>query len=278
MSYKEGYKDLLVIYILEILSKYTSEEKRISQTDLKGYLKDEYGLDIKSRTTLRKYLSYLEDDGHINIDRDNNKKEIYIVQDLTEAEQRILIDSILYAQYIPKEKADTIIKKLKELYPVGLKDKVRNTIYVQALNRTQNDNLYRVLDNIDEAIETNKKIEITICRYKEDGELHDVWTEIIDPYHIVTSNSRYYVICHGRRGKLESRRIDRISNVEITHEKRKSIKEVTGENDTLDLAKYMKEHIYMYSGESAPIKIKMRKEHIGYLLLPSSHRTAHTAK
>ena len=38
----------------------------------------------------------------------------------------MLIDIILYAQYIPKKQADSIITKLKDLYLVGLKNKIPN--------------------------------------------------------------------------------------------------------------------------------------------------------
>src|SRR5690606_17129535 len=151
-----------------------------------------------------------------------------------------------------------IIEKLKSLSPISLKNKIRNVHYVQSLSRTRNDKLYPILDTIDEAIAKRKQIKITVCRFNEHAVLEDIRTELIHPYYIVNSNFRYYVICYADRGdQLESRRIDRISKVEILEEGIRPLKKIIGERQNFDLGQYMNEHIYMFSGESVPIKIKL---------------------
>lgn len=255
------YKELLNIYILEILSDHANEEKRIYQKDILRILDQNYNIEI-GRKTLGKYISYLRDGGYIE-----GERGIYRVRMFSDKELRILIDSVLYAQYIPAKEAKDIISKLKSLSPLGLKDKIRNIYYVQALNRTENNNLYPVLDCIDEAIEKNKRIEVTICRYNENALLTDVRTEEIHPYYIVNSNSRYYVICYAGRGnRLESRRIDRISKVEILKERISPLENIIGKRQNFDLGQYMKEHIYMFSGESVPIEMKIVKKYIGFFI------------
>src|SRR5699024_560700 len=139
--------------------------------------------------------------------------------------------------------------------------------YVQDLSRTENDRLYPILDQIDEAIERKRQIRITVSMYNEHAELVEVRKDVIHPYYIVNSNSRYYVICYAGRGnRLESRRIDRITKVDILDDVIHPLKKIIGERQNFDLGQYMKEHIYMFSGESVRMKLKMRKEHIGYFI------------
>lgn len=253
--------ELIDIYILEILSKHASKVNPIYQEEIRGYLERDYDLKV-SRKTLGTYVSALRDRGYIQ-----GKRGVFKVNKLSDEDLRILIDSVLYSKHIPGEKVNDLIYDLKELSPVGLKGKMRNVKYVNSLNRTKNDNLYKVLDEIDDAIENNKKIKITRCQYNENGELEDFLTEEIHPYYIVASNSRYYVLCYaGRDNKLESRRIDRISKAKKSKEDRKQLSKIIGTNSGFDLGKYMREHVYMFSGESIYLKIKMKKRHISYFV------------
>lgn len=254
-------KELIDIYILEILSQYASENHKIYQKDIMRHLEDDYELKV-SRKTLGTYLSCLRDNGYIK-----GNRGIYKVNKFSDMELRVLIDSVLYSQHIPQEVANDLITKLKELSSVGLKGIMRNVRYVNSLNRTGNDNLYGVLDGIDEGIEKNKKVRITRCGYNEKGKLQDIGTEVIDPYYIVASNSRYYIICYrGIENRLESRRVDRISSLEILDDTRKPLREIIKSSSGFDLGKYMREHVYMFSGESVTIKIKMHKNHLSYFV------------
>lgn len=254
------YDELKMFYILEILTENANEEKKIYQQDVKRLLEQNYNI-IISRKTLGKYIGILRETGYIK-----GKRGIYKVNKFSDDELRILIDGVLFGQYIPVQKAEEIIEKLKSLSPVSLKNKVRHVHYVQDLNRTINEDIYTLLDKIDEAIEKKRQIEITVCRLNEEAQLEDVRTEVIHPYYIVNSNSHYYVLCSGKREQIESRRIDRISNVEILTERVTPIETIKGGKKNFNLAEYMNEHIYMFSGESIPIKIKLKKEHIGIFI------------
>lgn len=255
------YTELLALYILEILAEYAHENKRIYQKDILMYLDANYQIEI-TRKTLGKYLSALRAEGFIA-----GERGIYKVNKFSNSELRVLIDSVLFAQHIPAGEAKEIIKKLKEISPKGLENKVRHIHYVQDLSRTENDSLYPILDQIDEAIERRRQILITVSMYNINAELVEIRQDIIHPYYIVNSNSRYYVICYAGRGsRLESRRIDRISKVAILDEVIHPLRKIIGERQNFDLGQYMREHIYMFSGDSVRIKLKMRKEHIGYFI------------
>lgn len=251
-------KGLIDIYILEILERHASSKKKLSQEEIIRYLDKEYNVSV-TRGTLSGYLRELREEGYIAGDRG-----IYKVNLFGDNELRLLIDGVLFGQHIPKMHADKLIEKLKNLAYQGLKNRIKHVCYLESINHTSNNKIYEIIDAIDEAIENNRKIEITSCAYKEDGRLHDRGTKVVDPYYLVTEKNKYYLICYsGRNNDVENRRLDRISKVKILAEPRIPINRLEKYRNGFDLGKYMKEHIYMFSGQSIPVVIKINRERIG---------------
>lgn len=168
----------------------------------------------------------------------------------------------MYGKHIPKDQADILITKLKMLSLNTMKDKAKNITYLSGINRTTNKNLYQILDVIDDAISRQLMIEITQFSSLPEGK-ESIWSpKIVDPYFVVADQSRYYLLCHGDREGLEPRRIDRIKDIRIVYRKRKPLAEVAG--DDFDLGKYMREHVYMFSGKVERVTIKIMTKNIGY--------------
>jgi predicted DNA-binding transcriptional regulator YafY len=79
----------------------------------------------------------------------------------------------------------------------------------------------------------------------------------VNPYQLVACNGRYYLI--GNYDKYDDVihfRIDRIASVEILDEKVRDMKTVKGLENGFNLPQHMAEHIYMFSGPSARIRLK----------------------
>lgn len=251
-------KKLIPIYVLEILREHSAKDKKIKQSEILYYLENDYNIRI-TRNTLSVILAELREDGYIA-----GQRGIYYVNPFSTQELRLLIDGVLYGSHIPETEAKKLIEKLKVISPLDLKDKVKNVIYLQDMNHTPNDALYQIMDQIDLAIEKNRKIEVDRCNYGVDGELHFVNQKVVHPYYLVTDKNRYYLICYDEeRECMINLRLDRISNVNILDEPRMSIYEASGNKKSFNLASYMREHIYMFSGENEYIYLKIKKENIG---------------
>lgn len=73
----------------------------------------------------------------------------------------------------------------------------------------------------------------------------------INPYQIVATNGRYYLICNNDAyDNLSNYRIDRITDIQLLDTPAKPKREVKGMENGLDLSKHMAEHIYMFAGKS----------------------------
>ena len=90
---------------------------------------------------------------------------------------------------------------------------------------------------------------------------------VVNPYQIVANNGRFYLI--GNYDKYDNVayfRVDKITDVQLLEEKVKPMNKVSGLEKGLNLPKHMAEHIYMFSGESIPVKIKTTSDMIGQLV------------
>ena len=251
-------KGLLDIYILEILANHSSMKYRLKQKDIMHYLEEDYNIQV-NRNTLSTYLEELKEYGYIAGDRG-----VYLVRKFSNSEIKLLINTIIYSKSIPSKDIHNIVCKLKDIAEPELRKNLRNVYYIDNMDHTENKNVCDIIETIDQAIQECKKIEITSCKYDVKGKLVETGTRIIDPYYIVAEKSRYYLLCYAGRLDIEPRRIDRISKVRILKEKRLDIKQIEKyKNYDFSIADYMREHIYMYSGENERITIKVKMDNIG---------------
>lgn len=253
-----SWKGLIDIYILEILENYSSKYNRLRQKDIISYLDRDYNIDI-CRNTVSKYLTEMREQGYIE-----GNRGMYSVRRFTNSEINILINSLVYSKTIPIDNIRSIIKKLNHMLEPEMRNMKKTTYFLNSIEHTDNKNIFDIIDKIYVAIEKRKKIEITSCKYNIYGSVERGGKKILDPYYIVAEKSKYYLLCNSGRGDIEPRRIDRIKSVKVLNERRCEICQMEKyRNKTFNLQNYMREHIYMYSGDNDIVTLKILKNNIG---------------
>ena len=246
--------------ILDILKRYASNEKRLTYKEIQQHLSNEYETDV-SIDTVGDYCRALKDRKLIRGD-----KGCYMVPKFTDAEIRILLDGIFYSKQIPDNLAKNLIKKLQDETPSTQSKKYKNVVYVEAINRTDNEHVPEIIDALEEGIQKRVKVVITTCGYTEQKILVDRETYVVNPYDIVSDKQRYYLICYSGRhmpNVLETRRIDRISNVTLLTEPVLPVTKFEGCENGLNIKNFMRQHMYMMSGKSENITMWILKRSIG---------------
>ena len=78
-------------------------------------------------------------------------------------------------------------------------------------------------------------------------------------------NGKYYLICnYDKYSDVSNYRVDRIADVRVLDEPTKPFGTLEGaERDRLDLAKYMAEHVFMYSGGNTQASFRIAKSMVG---------------
>jgi len=261
--------------ILDILRQYTDENHRLSQNDIVELLEKDY--DIKAdRKSVKRNITSLLDMGYpieftetlrMYPNKDGVMEESYILSDFylerefTDAELRLLIDSLLFSKHVPYSQCKELVGKLEGLSNRYFKSRVR---FIRTLPETapKNRELFYTIDIIDEAIANEKQIAFTYNEYGTDKKLHPKRDRefVVNPYQMAAINGRYYLIGnYDKYNNIANYRLDRITGIRLLDSPVKPVKQVDGMKDGFYLPKHMAEHLYMFSGESVPVTFRMSK-------------------
>lgn len=270
--YQPNSKKAAILCIVEILKKYTDSEHTMTQKQIQDKLETEYGLKL-DRKAVKRNLTDLADMGfdvgyseRIRKTKSGEEETVlsdwYIIRTFDDSELRLLIDSILFSKYIPYSQCRELIEKLEKQSNRYFSAKVR---HVRNLPVTMpaNKELFYTIDVLDEAIEQGKKVKFHYSDFnlklKREKRIHHGKPAeyIVNPYQMVATNGRYYLICnYDKYDNISHYRVDRIIDIEILDEPVKPMKNVTGYKNGLDLPKHVAEHIYMFCGESVNAKFR----------------------
>ena len=289
-------KKLLILYILDILQKYTDEEHRLSQKEIQDILKKEYEMPVDRKAIKRNLLNLIEYGSSIEY-REVSLKEIfrkksvvsdedsldledkgipeddllwtdfYLKQKFTNEELRLLIDSLLFSKHIPYSQAKKLITKLESLSNIYFKSRSQY-IYPLPVDRTDNKQVFYNISILDEAIRKKQKVLFEYAEYHTDKKMHlkkredgSVREYVVTPYQMAVQEGKYYLICnYDKYDDISNYRVDRIRNIQVLEEKGKPFETLKWSgHQPMNLNEYMKEHVYMYSSENAFVKFRIVK-------------------
>ena len=253
--YGTGNKKMLNMLILEILQKYSDENHALTQQEIIRLLKQNYAMECDRRSVKNNVLSLQE----MGYDISMEKGYRLMSRDFDDSELRILIDSVLFSKSISTRQAKGLIEKLRNHASNYFNAKVSHVCNLPDLPRTVNKQAMYALDSINDAISEKRKISFIYNEMGTDFKLHPTREDpyIVNPYQIVANNGRFYII--GNYDKYDNIihfRVDKMTDVRILDEKAKPMKQIPELKDGLNLPKHMAEHMYMFSGESIPVKLE----------------------
>ena len=270
--YEVQPKKLLIVNILDILRRYSDEEHRLTQKDIENLLEKEYSMKADRKSIKRNLMNLVDfgyEIGYTEIEREGKHGEEtictdwYLERDFTDAELRLLIDSLLFSKQIPHKQCKELIEKLRGLSNNYFTAKVKHICNLPE-NSIANPQLFYTIDVLDDAIEKHRQVRFAlnevnylkhrVLRTDEDGTIKQF---VFNPYQMVATNGRYYLIGNfDYYDNVACIRIDHISNAEMLDSKAKPMKQVQGLEKGLKLPQHMAEHIYMLYGETKPVKFR----------------------
>ena len=282
-------KKMMNMYILDILKRNTDIDHAITQKEIQQRLETEYDM-VVDRKAVKANLEDFINDGTYDIYCETKtrlmpnaktgeleKSEVctgfYYESKFTDSELRLLIDSVLFSKSIPTHNKSAIIDNLKSLSNKYFKFNVGHIKYFESADREINKNLFLTIETLNEAIDKGLQVKFHYNEYGADKKLHhrlnedgEVREYIINPYYMVATGGKYYLICnYDKYDNIAHYRLDRISNIEILDTPRKAKNQVEGLVG-LDVARYMNEHIYMFGGKSVRAKFEAPKYLISDIL------------
>ena len=252
-------KKLVILYILDILQKYTDEEHRLSQKEIQDILKREYEMTVDRKAVKRNLLNLIEYESNIEY-REVSRKDIFRKKDSVSykgtsdfADKEISEDDLLWTDFYLKQKFTN--EELRLLIDSLLFSKHNKQVFYN-------------IAILDDAIRKKKKVLFEYAEYHTDKKMHlkkredgSVREYIITPYQMAVQEGKYYLICnYDKYDDISNYRVDRIRNIQILEEKGKPFETLKWSgHQPMNLNEYMKEHVYMYSSENAFVKFRIVK-------------------
>lgn len=281
--YTKQPKKLLIINILDILRRYSDVDHRLSQKDIVDILQTEYDMEV-DRKTIKRNLMNLIDFGYNleyseSVRRNKNGEEEtiytdwYLERDFSDAELRLLIDSLLFSKHIPYSQCKELIGKIEGLSNQYFRSKVRHIRNLPA-DQPNNAELFYTIEILDEAIEKNRQVSFHYGDYGTDKKLHlrtrssgEPRSYLVNPYQMVATNGKYYLIGNmEKHDNVSHYRVDHIRDIQLVDAPVKPQRKVKGLEYGLDLPKHMAEHVYMFAGESQRVILRTTPGMAGELI------------
>ena len=244
-----------ILYLLRILEQYTDEEHPLTTKQLIEMLNEKYGISTY-RTTIAKDVAALQEFGVDIVVIHSTQCKYFIGNRQFELpELKLLIDAVESSKFITSKKSDALIKKIHMLTSNGQVKKLKRNNYVSGRIKPNNEQIYYIVDTINDAINERKQISFSYYEYtglkekvlRNKGEIYT-----ISPYHLVWNDDYYYVVGYSeKREKIVTFRVDRIaSQPDILSADAVPVPE------DFDIAEFTKQVFYMYDGEEVLVDLR----------------------
>ena len=211
----ENGTKLRLLYLYQHLVKSSDQEHPISTAKLMEDLKQNYGI-VVNRNTMANDLSMLNKAG-LRIEVIHGRQNLYYydgqVFDL--AELKILIDAVSSSKFITEKKSKDLISKLLSLANRDGAEKLKRHIYAEERVKSDNEKGYYIVDAINEAIDSGRKITFQYTEYNNKKRKilkHEGQYYVVSPYALIWDGDYYYVVGFSEgRGIIQNFRLDRIA-------------------------------------------------------------------
>lgn len=244
-----------ILYLKKILEERTDEENPLSTKQLINILNDEYGISAH-RTTVTKDIEALQEFGMDIVTIHSTQSKYFVASRKFELpELKLLIDAVESSKFITKKKSDALIEKIHTMTSPGQVAKLKRNNYVVNRIKPDNEQIYYIIDTINDAINAGKQISFQYYDYtglkkkelKNKGEIYKY-----SPYKLLWSGDNYYVIGYSeKKSKVVNFRVDRIAGMpEILD------KDILPMPDDFDIENFTKEVFFMFPGEKVMVDLR----------------------
>lgn len=246
-------KKLGLLRILQILEEHTDFNHPMTQEEIHIRLLNEYGIDMERKAVSRN-LGLLKEAGY-EIKSDRNKGSYLESRTFEDSELHMLIDGVLSSRYITAGQSKDLIRRISGLSSKYFKPHVDYIHSVEEWGKTDNQALFYNIEVIDLAIAANHQVSYDYNKFGTDKKLHKSSHQEVSPYRMILHNQRYYLMAYCEYwGNMVFHRLDRITNIVETAEKRTPITKVPGYERGIKTKDLAATKPYMYTDKPEHIE------------------------
>ena len=262
-------KKMIILDILHILKKHSDKDHRLSQRDIQDLLETEYGMKVDRKTISRNIIKLVQCKYPIEFGSNGAETiltNIYYDHKFLNGELRLLIDSVLLTDGLPKKDRISLINRLESLSSKYFHSEI-SKIDMDIYGTIENKQIILTLEEIGSAIAEGTQVTFYYSDYGIDGEpkirrdsngKEKQYT--VNPYQIISKNGHSYLICNlPEYHDLTHFRIDRIKDCRKTDAPSRSLRMLKGFETGIRLSEDIKSHPNLWSGTPTHITFQCKQ-------------------
>ena len=244
------------LLIYKYLVDYSDETNPLSTTDLIDLLMKD-GM-LCERKSIYADINVLRSVGFDIVKTMSPKKGFFLgTRKFELPEVRLLIDAVTSAGFITPNKTQSLVEKLETLVSKNQAEELVSQVYIDSNAKCDNEEIYYVIDALNEAIINKSKVSFKYKRRNIDKENKKSYTEktfTVSPYALIWQDDHYYLVCNNEKyDNLMNLRLDRIKKVALVDECARPIDEVSEYKGSIDVADYTSKMFNMFSGVNSQV-------------------------
>ena len=249
--------------LLKYLYENTDENHPVSTPELVKIFKAEDA--HANRKTIKDDIDVLLGEGYDIVTIKSKQNSFFLASRKFEIpEIRLLIDAVSSSRFINAEKSAALIGKLTGMLSRWQADKVRRHLYAADPVKSDNKQIYYIVDAVTDAINEGKKIRFQYFDYNGEKQRclrHGGAEYSVSPYALVWDDNHYYMCGYSdSKQMLANYRVDRMCNTEMKQEKAVPLPEGFSMDD------YVRQQFHMFAGDEKEVILECRDDMMKYII------------
>lgn len=257
-----------LIYLAKILHEETDPTVGLSLPQLQQRLED-HGITVERKSLYRDF-DVLEGIG-MEIGKIPKRPVQYFMKTrlFTPAQLTLLVDAVQTSKSITEDNSMELISRLKRLTSANEGARLASRVHVSGRVKMQNESVFTVLDEIQQAISEGRMISFRYQQYDVNMNLRDVEAQdgrerVKTPLFLVYSNENYYMLAYDEEGEdhLRSYRVDRMTSVMLLEQSPATHRAAPD----FRIAEHEKHTLGMYNAKPVKIKLHVSEDLVGNIV------------
>ena len=260
---KSDNQKLKIFYILDYLKENSHQDHPVRAAELLAMLEHQHNI-ICDRKTVYSDIAALQDYGVDIVSLPGKNGGYYIASRNFELpELKLLIDAVQSSRFLTEKKSRELIEKLCRECSMYDAQLMRRDVLVSGRVKSMNETIYYNVDTIQEAIGQNKQITFRYFDWGMDGKRRYREKHYqASPYGLCQDHENCYLLAHSPRYGVTSYRVDRMTEIQLTPEKRIPCPELTGKN----LQDHANRLFQMFSGDATTVKLRFHRDLVNVVI------------